>query len=468
MRLTAPFSSSPRTLRNFPAVLQSSKASLPALSLSASTGALPAWPMTFLLAGFPFWWAMGGAPFVPIGIALVMLGFLLHRGNIVILPGVLPWFAFLVWAAASLINLPDFGTAIGFAQRLGNLAAVGIFMVYYINAKEHLNPKRVMTGVGIIWLTVVMLGLCAMAWPEFRLRTPIGSILPGGLTRNPLVYDLVFPPLAEIQQPWGAPEPFNRPAAPFPYANSWGVAFALLTPCAIYFAIVVKRWWMKAAIFAILAASLLPALATSNRGMLLGVAVGTVYVLVRVAARGQLAKVAGLAIVVTGVFAALVASGALGDILGRQEYSDSTSGRMSIYDATLSATMDSPLLGYGAPRMDATIGISLGTQGYIWMLMFSYGLVGLGLFIFFLGNGIFRTWNAPGSTGLWLHGVLITTVAIIPYYSLDITQMTIVGLIMAVLLRAQYFGESLHWNSTTSLEPKNTTTVPINQKWSPK
>lgn len=410
----------------------------------AAAGVLPAWPMMVLLAGFPLWWALGAAPFAPAALALVMLALLLIRGRITLVPGLLPWFAFLLWVGAAAVNLPDGGAAVGYAQRLGNLAAVGIFMLYYVNARERLSARRLMAAVGVVWVTVVLLGLAAMVWPEFRLRTPIGAVLPGALTQNPLVYDLVMPPLAEIQQPWGAPEPFNRPAAPFPYANSWGVAFALLTPCALYLVTVARHWWSKLALLALLVVSFIPALATSNRGMLLGVAVGTGYVVLRIAARGQLVKVAGLALGVAAAVGALTASGALARILGRQEYSDSTSGRLRIYDATWAATLQSPLVGHGGPRMDATIGISLGTQGYIWMLMFSYGLVGLGLFLYFLGNGIIRTWQAPGTAGLWLHGVLITAVGIIPYYSLDIMQMTTVALAMAVLLRAKYHDEPLN------------------------
>lgn len=414
---------------------------------------LPAWPMVVLLSGFPIWWALGAAPFAPIGIAAIMAVLLLCKGDVKLTPGILPWFAFLAWAGVTVVNVPDGGTALGFAQRLGNLAAVGIFMVYYINAKENLSVKRLMYGVGTVWLTVVLLGLSAMAWPEVRLKTPIGSLMPEALTKNPLVYDLVFPPLAEIQQPWGAPVPFNRPAAPFPYANSWGVAFALLTPCALYLVVVAKRKWSKAAWLAMLAISFLPALATSNRGMLLGVAAGTAYVLIRIAARGQLVKVAGLALVAAGVVGTLMASGALAEILGRQQYSDSTSGRLRIYDATLTATLKSPWLGYGAPRMDSTIGISLGTQGYVWMLMFSFGFVGLGLFLYFLCSGIIYTWKSPGTAGLWLHGVLITSLAIIPFYSLDVMQLTIVALVMAVLLRARTTGESLDGHPC-ALEPR--------------
>ena len=411
--------------------------------------------MMVLLAGFPVWWALGAAPFAPIVIAAGMGALLVAKGRLKLVPGLLPWFALLFWAAAASINVPDGGTALGFLQRLGNLGAVGIFMLYYVNAKENLNPKRLLKGFGAVWLTVVVLGLCAMAWPEIHLTTPVGLLLPGSLTKNPLVYDLVFPPLAEIQQPWGAPEPYIRPAAPFPYANSWGVAFALLTPAVLYLVTVAKRWWTKLALLAGMAISILPALATSNRGMLVGVAVGALYVVVRIGLRGQVLKVAGMGLAVAAVFGVLLASGALSEILGRQVYSDSTSGRLSIYDATLAATLNSPLLGYGAPRMDATIGVSLGTQGYIWMLMFSFGFVGLALFLYFLCGGILRTWRAPATAGLWLHAIPITALAIIPFYSLDIMQMTIVALALAVLLRAKYYGEALdgtHSHSSASTD----------------
>lgn len=382
---------------------------------------------------------------------MVMVILMFMYRKIRLIPGLLPWFAFIFWALAASTSITSSSTAIGYAQRLGNLMSVGVFMLYYVNARENITPTKIIKGLMIIWLTVIFFGTLAIFFPTFRLHTPVGALLPESLTKNPLVYDLVFPPLAEVQQPWGAPLPFNRPAAPFPYANSWGVAFVLLTPVAIHTSITTAKIWARIAILAVVALSFWPALATSNRGMLLGLAITVGYVLVRVAARGQILKVAALAVAAGGALIALIATGALESILGRQEYSDSTSGRLSIYEATLAATLKSPFLGYGAPRLDSTIGISLGTQGYIWMLMFSYGFIGLGLFIFFLLNGTLRTWGAPGTGGIWLHGVLIATLAIIPFYSLDIMQMTTVALVMVVLLRAKYYPEPLRPPPRTAL-----------------
>ena len=68
----------------------------------------------------------------------------------------------------------------------------------------------------------------------------IGLLLPEGITSNALVQNFFFPPLAEVQMPWGAPEPYNRPAAPFPYTNGWGSGFVLLTPLVLAYLTTVR------------------------------------------------------------------------------------------------------------------------------------------------------------------------------------------------------------------------------------
>ena len=42
------------------------------------------------------------------------------------------------------------------------------------------------------------------------------------------------------------------------------------------------------------------------------------------------------------------------------------------------------IIGYGTPRMEPSIGVSMGTQGYLWTLMFCFGFVGLALFALFM------------------------------------------------------------------------------------
>ena len=100
-------------------------------------------------------------------------------------------------------------------------------------------------GLVTLWYTVVILGWLATFFPEVRITTPMSFVIPGGILQNPLVKDYVLPPLAEVQMPWGAPEPYMRPAAPFPYANSWGLAFAFLTPVVITVMTASDSWKVK-------------------------------------------------------------------------------------------------------------------------------------------------------------------------------------------------------------------------------
>lgn len=391
-----------------------------------------------LLAGYPFWWALGASPFVPMFLAAVMGVLMWRRGWTRLVPGILPWFAFLAWVAAASISVESAGSLLAYGQRAGNLLAVGVFMLYVVNAQKTLPLRRILFGLLAVWFTIVILGVAAIYLPTVRLNTPVGSLLPASLTENELVYNLVFPPLAEVQQPWGSPEAFNRPSAPFPYANSWGVMFVVLTPVVFAAVTLARRTRVKVALLAVAGVSVWPALATSNRGMFIGVLASVLYVLIRLGFRGRLGVVvAGIAgIVISGV--ALAWSGSLQTILDRQLYSDSTGGRLNLYQQTWKATLERPLLGYGSPRMEETIGVSMGTQGYMWMLMFSYGFVGLGLFVYFLINALMKTWHVPTTAGLWLHSVPLATLAIIPFYGFDIMQLTSVLLIVAVLLRHRF------------------------------
>lgn len=403
--------------------------------ISLRRGDLPAWPVWLMLAGFPAFWALGAAPFYAPAVAAVMAFLMLGRGGIQVPPGLLPWFAFLVWVMAAAVMVPSAGQAIGWAQRSADLVSVGIAMLYYVNGRESFGRETVIRGFLVIWVAIVVLGLLAIQFPTVRLNTPVGALLPGSLTSNELVTELVFPRLAEVQQPWGAAEPFNRPSAPFPYTNSWGVAFTLLVPVCLYVATRTSSRWVRLALVVLLGLALWPALETSNRGMLLALSVVLAYVMVRMAFGGRMLTAAAIAAAGGAAAVAILSSGALARILARQEVSDSTGTRTEVYLATFKATLESPLLGWGNPQGDVTIGIALGTQGYMWTLMYSYGFVGLGLFLTFLMGALVRTWRLAAPEDAWLHGVLVGGCVMIPFYGLGVVQLTIVTLTAAVLLR---------------------------------
>lgn len=405
--------------------------------------ALPAWPLYTLLYGFPLIWALGLGQFAPTILASIMVFYMVVRRNILVYKTQWIWFALIFWCVVSTVSLHGGSDILAWGLRWVNILNVGIYGVYFFNARTSITNQGLMGGLVTVWYTVVILGYLALLFPEFRLTTPMSFLLPGGLKQNELVRDYVMPPLAEIQLPWGAPEPYIRPSAPFPYANSWGLAFTFLTPVVIATLMVADKLRTKIILGISIILGLVPAIATSNRGMFIGLGIAVVYVVLRYVLSGNL-KVAFYSVVAAALaVAGLFASGAIAKILGRQEYSDSTGGRASLYQATWDAVMQSPVVGYGTSRMNVSIGISMGTQGYLWALMFCFGLVGLALFVIFMLSSIISTWDVQSAAGLWIHSVPVTAICVFIFYSFDIMQMAAMMLCLTMIMRSQVNGEGI-------------------------
>lgn len=401
--------------------------------------ALPAWPVLAMLWGFPVFWLLGATVIAGVALTVVMLSYLAHHRAVRLVPGVYAFAAFLVWVIPCVVMIDSTARLLGYAYRLSILLIVGTAFVYTISAGGRLGRRQIVNGLTFVWLFTIAGGLVGLLIPEARLTTPVGLLLPQGLTGNEYVYDLFFPPMAEVQQPFGSPVEFVRPSAPFPYANSWGVAIVLLTPVAVACFLQTRSRLVRAVLVIGLVLMIAPALGTSNRGMFAGLVLAAVYVVVRLAIRDRAAPV--LSIAALGVVGAvvLIANGLLTQISTRQQYGDSAGTRLSLYQETLERTVRSPLLGYGAPRPSVSEPlVSAGTQGYVWMLMFSFGFVGLALFLTFLWGTTLRTWRAPGDVDIVLHSVLVVASFIVVFYGLDIMQLLSIMLVAAVLLRRRH------------------------------
>lgn len=395
---------------------------------------LPAWPIQMLLVGYPIWWALGVTPFIVSIAGMVMGVMLLMRRGLKIVPGTIPWFAFVLWVIPCAFAIDSAVRLIGFGQRTANLIAIGIALLYALNARERLTATRIINSITCFWVFVIVGGYLGTLRPGFRLTTPVGLLLPDGITSNPLVYDLVFPPFAEVQQPYGAETAFARPAAPFPYTNGWGCAIAWLTPVAIACILRTRSKAVRGMLAFVLVAAAVPALGTLNRGMFLGLGLAVVYVSVRLLLRGKVLPF--LAVTVVGLLAAVgfLVSGLGSGIESRTEVSETNTGRATVYQETFDRTLRSPVIGYGAPRPSETLVISVGTQGFLWTAMFSYGFVGVGLFLWFLWGVVWRTRNPPDTAGLWLHAALVVPCMTIFYYGIDPMLMLSMVLVAAVLL----------------------------------
>ncbi|WP_162891318.1 O-antigen ligase [Aeromicrobium sp. A1-2] len=404
----------------------------------ADRDSLPAWPVLALLWGFPIFWTLGATVIAGVLLSVVMLSFLAHSRAVRFVPGVYAFTAFVVWVVPCAVMIDSTARMLGLLYRFSILAVVGTAFVYTISAGVALSRRRIVNALTFVWFVTIAGGLLGMAFPEVRLTTPVGLLLPDSLTGNEYVRDLFFPPFAEVQHPFGSPQTFVRPSAPFPYANSWGVAIVLLTPVAVAAFMMTRSRPLRAAVVVGLAAMIAPAMATGNRGMFAGLALAAVYVVVRLALRDRAAPVLTIAILGAIGAVVLIGNGLLSQISTRQQYGDSSGTRFSLYQETFTRTLQSPLLGYGAPRPSPSQEISLGTQGYVWMLMFSFGFVGLTLFLLFLWGTTLRTMRAPGDVDLVLHSVLVVASVIIVVYGLDIMQFLTIMLVAAVLLRRRY------------------------------
>ncbi|WP_374627056.1 O-antigen ligase family protein [Aeromicrobium sp. 50.2.37] len=400
---------------------------------------LPAWPLLTMLWGFPLMWVLG-LTVVPgaVTMAVVMLGFMLVRRYALWVPGVGALVGLCLWMAASAVMIDTGPRMLGFGFRLAIMSFVAIAFVYTVAARTRLTRRRLVHGLTFLWFFVIVGGVLGMLLPGTRLTTPVGMLLPASISGNSYVRDLFFPPFAEVQHPWGAPEPFVRPSAPFPYANSWGVAILVLTPIALACFMMTRSWLLRCAIIVGAGVMIFPAMATSNRGMFAALALAGAYVLVRYALRDRAAPVITLTLLGLAAGGVLVWQGLFTQFEVRQEYGQSNGARFTLYAETIQRTLASPLLGYGAPRPSAEQALSVGTQGYIWTLMFSFGFVGLALFLAFLWGSTWRTRYCRDDVDVALHATLVVSSLAIIVYGLDIIQLLAIALVAAILLRRRY------------------------------
>ena len=213
-------------------------------------------------------------------------------------------------------------------------------------------------------MTLIVLGYGGVLFPEFRLRTPMSIIMPSGFMQNPLVRDYMLPPHRGSAS-LGAPEAYIRPSAPFPYANSWDLAYTLLTP--VMRLLRLRSIWLRIALLIGMAlfycaCGLRPVTAVCSfwsryqRSVPVTGCVSSWRLIGvrwwRALRQSQLWLWRSLRRAPWTIF------------WGRQDYSDSTGVRRPP-PRYMEGDFGVPIIGYGTPRMEPSIGVSMGTQGYV-------------------------------------------------------------------------------------------------------
>ena len=114
---------------------------------------------------------------------------------------------------------------------------------------------------------------------------------------------------------------------------------------------------------------------------------------------------------------------------------DSNERREILYEETLERTLESPVLGYGAPRPSERTNQSVGSHGQIWTVMFSHGFLAAGLFLGFIFLLVWHSRNPATMTGTWLHVILLVGLVQMLFYGQLPHQLFIIASVAALSQR---------------------------------
>ena len=174
-----------------------------------------------------------------------------------------------------------------------------------------------------------------------------------------------------------------------------------------------------------------------NRGLWITLVGLSMYVAVRTAQRRDpraARRLAGVGLVLFAILA-FTPMGAV--VAGRLDNDHSNNARATVATQAREEVLKSPLLGFGSPRenpLNPTLP-HIGTHGGIWMVLFCHGFPGA---IFFLGGLVsllVRTARPANRRYLWLHGVVLGVIIMLPFYELQPMPIFVMGACAGLALR---------------------------------
>lgn len=374
----------------------------------------PAWPLKALFLGFPLWWTLGLASFAFLIAAAIMGVQMVRRGPIRVPAGFGIWVLFLLWMFAGVfvlyvhapgtIDVTGPSPVVGFSLRAAWYLAVTVAMLYPMNLPPRvLPPEQVVRWMGYLFLVCVAGGVAGLLFPHFQFTTPLEAVIPGARGQG-FIHEKVHAELTTSSDFLGFDQP--RPKAPFTYANAWGNNVGLLLPFFVYAWLTSVKKWRRAAAPVVLAVAALPIALSLNRGLWLGLGILALYAAVVLARAGHFAALWALVVCLVLAAVIIVASPLWATITLRLQTPHSNERRQTVAQVVTSTTWQgSPLLGYGTnrqvvgsfasvaggetPNCHQCAAPPLGTQGFMWRLIFTTGFVGTALFLAFMAVQFF-------------------------------------------------------------------------------
>jgi hypothetical protein len=396
---------------------------------------LPVWPLGFVFGLMPLWWALGVWYFVLPFFGVGLLAFLAVRGRVRLPTGSAVWLIFLALVVISALQLTEPKKMLTYGLRLGYLFTATMVGVYVYNlARDGVAWRRIANPIAVYWLALVALGWLGVLAPKFSMLSPFQMALPAGLRGVRFINDIARLDATEFNAT--SDNPIYRPAAPYPYTNNWGTAYAFLVPFVLAYLAAVPRGRMRTVLLVSLPLSVVPAFLTLNRGMFIGLGAGLAYLLLREFGQGRFRLLMPVsALVVIGLLSTLIIP--VGDLIAaRTSSTDTNADRFDLYRQTWAAVLHSPLFGYGQPAsVDTTHATEpLGTQGMIWQVLYSHGIPAVLCFYFFLAVVARRLAMAVTQAGRWLSMLPVIAIVVTPFYAYIDPNMAVLFAVLGLAL----------------------------------
>jgi hypothetical protein len=366
------------------------------------------WPLTALYGLFPLWWLLGVSHFIFILLAVPMAAELVKRRPIYVPRGFGLWLLFLVWVAAGIFVLWSVapGTAaegslarlIPFTYRGLWYIAITVVLLYVINLSERELPtQKILRLLSRMFVLCVVGGLAGLLIPTVSFPSVLELFVHVG--DSGFMFSLIHPSLAAESDFLGYAQ--ARPTAPFAYANAWGNNTGMYLPFFVLTWFGPDAGWRRRAAPFVLALAVIPLTMSLNRGLWAGLALAVILFAIRLALSGRVMMLGSILIVVGLAGSLFFVSPLYDTVTLRIETPHSNERRGTVAEEVIGKTWEgSPLLGYGSTRtvQGSFASIAggeteschqcaappLGTQGFLWRLIFTTGLVGTVLYLGFL------------------------------------------------------------------------------------
>ncbi len=418
----------------------------------------PGWIVFGLFALYPVFWVLGLAGFIWAMASLPLLVWLLLRPNIERPPTVTLYLIYIAWALFSVVRLDSGTRVMTFGLRYGAYMTAAL-LAYYVYNERRVTRTRFINWISLLWVYAIVGGYIGLLFPRVRLTTPFGVLLPNSIANDEFIANFANPRLAQVQNIFGVELP--RPTTLFAFTNDWGANVGLLTPFFVAATIYSGDQLRRRIGMVGLVLALPPILISVNRG--LWISVGAIFTVVAirsfVAGRSGPLRMLGLGI---GVIAVLIVATPAGELVsGRLSEGDANS-RAGIYSEAWQGALESPILGWGGPRPSINpFSPAVGTHGHLWFAMFSHGLVGLALFIAWIGWAVYRGTQRSDPVSIMLASVVFVASLQMFFYNFFPSVLPIILVASALMMRRDdRFGATDQPHRRTRLHRETAVGVP--------